>query len=110
MSTIFCNGAYVNAPAACLIEDYQVLQRVLRNLDAGNLADAREDISSVMECIAEVIEKYQSVPENVSVKLSPSTVIAPSCFNGILVHDEDKSDIKCAAGKPVSNALLGGVC
>lgn len=91
-----------HVPASCLVEDYQSLLRACQNEDW-------DAVCTVMECLAEVIDRYTEVPEALRIVPSPSSAIAMSCKSGIILG-ADGADLRCAAGKPVSKALLGGVC
>lgn len=62
-----------------------------------------------LECVAEEIERYTSVPAGLDVKPSGSSLIAMGYKNGLIVDDHGQ-DYRCMLGKPVSFALSGGVC
>ena len=102
------NNIITHAPTACLIEDYQTLQRALDAIDICP-HDTQEHIRCVMECLASVIDSCTKVPTGLDIKPSPSSLIAMSCQEGILT-DEKGKDFLCAAGKPVSGAMSGGCC
>lgn len=97
----FVQNCITHVPVECLIEDYQALA----------LAKAREDwdqVGTVMECLAEAIDRYTGSIEALGFKPSVSTLIAPGVSNGILTRD-GCADILCAGGKNISDAMLGGV-
>lgn len=102
------NNIITHVPTACLIEDYQTLQKALDAIDICP-HDTQENIRCVMECLASVIDSCTEVPVGLDIKPSPSSLIAMSCKEGILTDEEGK-DFSCIGGKPVSNALSGGCC
>ena len=89
-------------PTCALIEDYQALMK-------AKLAGDWEEVDTVMECIANYIDHLTTVPAESHIRPSPSSIIAMSCKSGIILSKEE-DDLMCAAGEPVSKALLGGVC
>lgn len=101
MSIQFRDDIVSHVPTACLVEDYQSLVRAVNEHDW-------DMVETVAQCIAEVIDRYTTVPEGLEIKPSPSSLVALACENGIITSDN--ADIRCAAGKPVSFALSGGVC
>lgn len=102
------NNIITHVPTACLIEDYQTLQKALDAIDVCP-HDTLEHIRCVMECLASVIDSCTEVPAGLDIRPSPSSLIAMSCREGILT-DEKGKDFRCIGGKPVSNALSGGCC
>lgn len=97
----FVQNCITHVPVECLIEDYQALA----------LAMAQEDwdqVGTVMECLAEAIDRYTDSSESMGFKPSVSTLIAPGVSSGILTHD-GCTDILCANGNGISDAMLGGV-
>lgn len=112
----FYEGFVSHVPTECLVEDYQMLQRVLNRLNNSLykadpiIADCVEDIGTALECIAESMDRYTELPSLCApdFKPSPSSIVALGYQNGI-VGCEDGSDIPCIAGKPVSKAMTGGV-
>lgn len=101
MGIQFRNDIITHVPTECLIEDYQTLVQAVQE-------ENWDLVRCVKECIASVIDSYTMVPDGLDIKPSPSSVIAPGCRDGIMVSDN--ADILCAAGKPISFALSGGVC
>lgn len=101
MSVQFRDDIVSHVPTACLVEDYQSLVRAVNEHDW-------DMVETVAQCIAEVIDRYTTVPEGLEIKPSPSSLVALACENGIITSDN--ADIRCAAGNPVSFALSGGVC
>lgn len=95
-------GCIVNAPAECLIEDYQSLVRAIIEQDW----DAVETVAS---CLATVISNHMSVPAGLGLKFEPGPM---SCL--LMSHDEgilslpDGSDIECLAGHGISTRNIGG--
>lgn len=109
MKVKFNENFFTKVPTECLIEDYQSLAfalRLLNGSDPCGLDEAKDEIACVMECLAEAIHRY--TPDT-PFKPSPSSVIAMGVSNGILCND-DGSDIRCAAGNPISEAMCGGAC
>lgn len=86
---------------SCLIEDYQALRKAIMNQDW-------EEVEVVCDCLASVIESFTEVPADLSIKPSPSSIIAPSCKQGILLNGTE--DVNCVGGQSISLALSGGVC
>lgn len=103
---VFNNKFVTKVPTECLIEDYQMILTAM-SIEDKEERDSR--LNTVLECIAESIDRFTEVPAGVSVNPSPSSIIAMGVDNGILCH-ADGTDIHCIAGKPVSLALSGGVC
>lgn len=95
------NEIKTTVPTGCLIEDYQTLQRAIREEDW-------DLVQVVMDCLAATIDSCTTVPDGVKIQPSGSSVILPSVHTGILLNDQQ--DILCAAGKDASYALSGGVC
>ena len=102
------NNIITHVPTACLIEDYQTLQKALDAIDICP-HDTQEYVRCVMDCLASVIDSRTEVPVGLDIKPSPSSLIAMSCKEGVLT-DENGKDFPCIGGKPVSNALSGGCC
>lgn len=101
MGVQFRDDIVSHVPTACLVEDYQALVQAVNEHDW-------DMVETVAQCIAEVIDRHTIVPEGLDIKPSPSSLVALACENGIIMSDY--ADIRCAAGKPVSFALSGGVC
>lgn len=101
MTYEFRTDIITHVPTCCLVEDIQKLQ------DALNRGDL-EDIGVVLECLAEVVDRYTEVPAGLDIKPSASSVVAMGCKPGIIV--EHGKDLKCADGKPISLAMGGGCC
>lgn len=91
-----------HVPTSCLVEDYQSLLQACKDADWGT-------VHTVMECLAEVIDRFTEIPEALHIAPSVSSAIAMSCKSGIILG-ADGEDLCCTAGEPVSKALLGGVC
>ena len=102
------NNIITHVPTACLIEDYQTLQKALDAIDICP-HDTQEYVRCVMDCLASVIDSCTEVPAGLDIKPSPSSLIAMSCKEGVLT-DENGKDFPCIGGKPVSNVLSGGCC
>lgn len=88
-----------NVPTVCLVEDYQQLIRAIRYGDW-------ENVQVVADCIAEVIERFTVVPKDLTIHPSGSSIIAMGHENGIITAEN--RDLRCAAGRPVSDALSAG--
>lgn len=99
-----------NVPTCCLIEDYWTLHTALAAIDGCDLAQAREQINTAMECLAENIDRFTSVKAGLNIRPSVCSVIAMSCESGIVMDGDD--DLKCRAGRPVSEAGINycGAC
>lgn len=89
-----------HVPTCCLIEHYQILSEAISTGDWDSVA-------TVMDCIAENIDRHTEVPADLTIRPSGSSLIAMGHQAGIIL-DSEGMDIKCAAGIPVSQALLGG--
>ena len=116
-STIkFFEGFVSKVPAECLVEDYQTLQRVLNRLSCSScktdpvIEDCMEDINTVMECIAEAMDRYTEAPECSEAKFmpSPSSIVALGYKNGVVGYS-DGTDIHCMGREPVSKVMSNGV-
>lgn len=83
-----------------LIEDCQALMKAIKEEDWSQVA-------TVMECLADSIESGTIVPAGLNIKPSVSSLIAPSCEEGIIM--DGCEDVKCANGNPISFAMSGGV-
>jgi len=105
----FRNDIATHVPTGCLVEDYQTLQQALDAIQDFQTEDAKKLISAVMECLGTVIQDCTEVPGDVIIKPSPSSLIAMSCREGLLMT-EDNTDFHCLGGKEVSGVLAGGVC
>jgi len=90
-------------PTSCLIEDYQALQKAVKNNDWS-------EVETVMDCLATVIDNDTYLPADLEgkIKPSPSSVIVPGWQDGILL--ERGGDFLCAHQLKVSRAMEGGVC
>lgn len=97
----FVENCVTHVPTECLIEDYQNLQLAVNNEDWDN-------VKTVMECLAEVIDRYTAAPDGIRFKPSVSTLISMPVSNGIIAKNNGL-DIKCANGHGVSEAMPGGV-
>lgn len=97
----FNNEIKTTVPTGCLNEDYQTLQRAVRE-------ENWDLVHVVMDCLAAAIDSCTQVPDGVKISPSGSSVILPSVHTGILLHEQ--KDLLCAAGKEASFALSGGVC
>lgn len=102
MSYQFNDNIVTHVPTCCLVEDYQTLVAAVRTMDW-------EAVQTVIDCLGDVIDQFTEVPEGLKIKPSGSSAIAMSIENGIL-HDGNGEDLLCAAGRPVSFAMAGGVC
>jgi len=91
-----------HVPTSCLVEDYQSLIRAIQDNDW-------DMVQTVAECIAGAVDNFTSIPDDVHIEPSVSSLIAMDCKNGLVV-DEDGYDYPCACGMPVSKVLAGGVC
>jgi hypothetical protein len=91
----FEKGIFTNVPTDALIEVYQMLATAYEY-------DDWDDVNCAMECIEEEISRYTVVPDGLDISPSVSSIIAPSIQNGILM--DDKKDVCCRGGKPVSEA------
>lgn len=101
----FRKDIITHIPTCCLVEDYQTL---LYALESGNHLKMVGAIKTTLECLAETIDRYTTIPDGLHVVPSPSSIIAMGQESGIIVNGSE--DIKCADGKPVSNAMAGGCC
>lgn len=101
MDIQFRKDIITHVPTACLIEDYQLLVQAVQE-------ENWDLVKCVEECIASVIDSHTTVPDGLDIKPSPSSIVAPACDEGIIVSGN--ADLRCAAGKPVSFAMSGGVC
>lgn len=99
-----------HVPTCCLIEDYWTLHTALAAIDGCDLAQAREQINTTMECLAEKIDRFTSIRPGLNIRPSITSVIAMSSESGIVMDDND--DLKCKAGKPISEAGINycGAC
>ena len=120
----FFQGGITEVPVECLIEDYQNLAQVKANLSRciqayakklpeslvyderakdslKALQEANETVSTVMDCLADSIDRYTSAPEGLKFVPSATSMIAMGCSNGIIAR-EDGNDIRCAGGIGVS--------
>lgn len=102
MNYQFKDNIVTHAPTSCLVEDYQSLVAAARTMDW-------EAVQTVIDCLGEVIDQFTEVPEGLKIKPSGSSPIAMSIEPGILL-DGNGEDLLCAAGRPVSLAMAGGVC
>ncbi len=109
MEYTFTKGIITKVPIGYLIEDYQGLLKAVRGLRDGTMLveDVIEEIECVMECLADSIDKF--TPKTDKLSPSVSTAISMDIEDG-LITQPDGSDLLCAAGKPVSQAMAGGVC
>ena len=105
----FRNDIVTHVPTGCLVEDYQTLQQVLDAIQDSRLEEAKKLVHTVMECLGSVIQDCTEVPEGVSIKPGPSSLIAMSCQEGLLLKGDD-TDFRCLGGKEISSVLTGGVC
>lgn len=95
----FRDDIITHLPTACLVEDYQQLIRAIQYGDWDN-------VQVVADCIAEVIEQFTIVPQDLEVHPSGSSIIAMGCDSGIITAGH--KDLRCAAGRPASEALFAG--
>ena len=93
-----------HVPTCCLIEDYWILHTAMDALDRFDINSAKETISSVMDCLMESIDRFTQVKSGLQIEPSVSSAIAMSCESGIIMND--KEDLKCLAGNPLSRAGL----
>jgi len=99
-------------PTWALIEDVQKLRKALMAAhfsDYNSVMALKEEVKTTIECLECSIENDTSVPEGLAIEPSSSSLIAPDTAEGIIVRFGG-SDIECAAGKPISHAMAGGVC
>ena len=93
----FRDDIIAKVPVECLIEDIQMLRRVLApDYDMHNLCD---DINCIIECLEESLERYTEKKPDMQFVPTGFNVVAMCCQNGIIVND-DGSDIECAGGVP----------
>ena len=102
----FNNEFISKVPTCCLVEDYQTLVRAMSSLTVHDLQEARENIQTVMDCLAEVIDRYTAVPNGMFMP-SGSSAIAMGCESGIITVD-GKRDLMCLNGIGLSKILEGG--
>lgn len=102
MDVKFHNTIITHAPTCCLIEDYWSLQRALNYLAVGDLSEAKEEISCVMECIRDTIGDFTEVPDELEIVPSEYSAIAMNVDNGIIMNGNE--DLRCRAGKCLSDA------
>lgn len=103
------NKNYItHVPTECLIEDIQTLRHFLQTGDTSA-------IECVIECLSESIDRYTAPADQSAteaglpfIRPSASSIVAMSSDDGIITR-EDGTDIFCMAGKPVSDAMSGGV-
>lgn len=88
-------------PTCALVEDYQMLANAIHDEDW-------DAVRTVLECLAETIERHTQVPSDLDIKPSPSSLVAMGCTQGI-IGDDDGRDFLCALNRPISEALNGGV-
>lgn len=98
----FIKDSVTLAPTECLIEDYQTLAHALKTRDW-------DEVQTVMECLANIIDDYATQSEYTTFKPSVSSAILMSYDNGILAK-EDGTDVQCMFGRNISTAMDGGVC
>lgn len=98
----FNNNIYTNVPTCALVEVYQTLAAAVKTHDW-------DLVNVALECVAEEIDRYTEVPAGLDIKPSGSSLIAMDCKSGIITDDQGR-DYQCAAGKPISFSLSGGVC
>jgi len=99
-------------PTWALIEDVQKLRKALMAAhlsDSMSMTALKDEVGTIIECLEYSIANDTSVPEELTVGPSSSSLIAPDVAEGIIVRCGG-SDIECAAGKPISHAMAGGVC
>lgn len=97
----FIENCITHVPTECLIEDYQMLMLAKKENDWSQ-------VQTVMDCIAEAIDRYTQTSDNLNFKPSVSTLIAMGFSNGVLACD-DYTDVLCAGKEAVSKAMTGGV-
>lgn len=102
MSYQFNDNIITHVPTCCLVEDYQGLAAAVHNMDW-------EAVQTVIDCLGETIDRFTEVPVGLNIKPSGSSAVAMDIENGIILDGYGK-DLLCAAGKPVSFAMAGGVC
>ena len=110
----FFEGFVTHVPTECLIEDYQMAQRARNFLSSSAFAetpeikDALNELGTLLECMAETLTSHTESP-SAAPDFTPSTssIIALGYRKGIIGHADD-TDIQCAAGKNVSDAMYNG--
>ena len=96
MDLKFRDDIITHIPTCCLIEDYQALAKAIENYDW-------DEVDTVMQCLSETITRYTKAPEGLDIAPSVSSIIAMSCYSGIVMNGN--KDLNCAMGKPVSKAM-----
>ena len=107
MNVKFHDDIATHAPTCCLIEDYWMLQKTLNYLANGDILEAKEEISCVMECIAETIDRHTKMPAGLGMEPSVFLPIAMCIDNGIITNDG--TPLRCKAGECLSN-IGGSTC
>ena len=77
---VFNNKFVTKVPTECLVEDYQMILTAM-SIEDKEERDSR--LNTVLECIAESIDRYTEVPDGVSVNPSPSSIIAMARRSGL---------------------------
>ena len=97
-----CDDIVTNVPTCCLIEDYWMLHTAFEAINGCDLAQAKELIDVVMQCLQESIERHTTVDKTLKIKPSVSSAIATGIRDGIILNGNE--DLKCRAGHPLSEA------
>lgn len=103
---IFGKGFVTHVPTWALIEDVQALRRALTC--TTSVEDLHEQVYITIECLEDLIARHTEAPDYAKFMPSGSTLIAPSIQDGILMQSNGE-DIPCRAGRPISEAMSGGV-
>lgn len=97
----FIDTIVTHVPTCALIEAYQTLKAAI---ETGE----KQDALVVLDCLEEQIDRYTEVPAGLDIKPSCTSLIAMSCYNGVIMIDG--ADVKCAGGIPVSEAGSHSCC
>lgn len=99
---IICDNIYSRVPTWRLISLTEQLETAIQNNDIAATQSVKDQMS-------ELIENWTIIPRQYKVKPSASTMITNKTPGGIILDDQGY-DLKCAAHKPVSQAIKDGVC
>ena len=87
---------YTTTVATCsLIEDAQTLMQALRFLKYGDIAEAKDCLVTVLECLNDTIQDNTDIPEG-GFQPSAQSMICKSVSNGLVLIN-DKEPV-CAGG------------
>jgi len=102
MKIQFRDDIVTKVPTCALIENYQDLGRAIRNRDW-------DLVQVVANCLADTISDYTAVPEHLKITPSGASLVAMDCESGIILG-ADGRDIRCIAGKAVSETMSAECC